>query len=231
MRLQRHSVIFSLFTAKKTLFSPFTVEIKDFRIVFFLFFFRNLLFGLSLRSFAALSRKLLVSVFHAENFLLNYALRYLFIEQEVWGPGMAKWTSVTNGLPPLRHFVAKRLLTHYINIERSYTGKSHSILNCWCLFCETHFPKAVIIRRSWKHFGVITKISFSSSWNVYFRDARWNKGTILKAAVDYIHSLQKEQTRVRQAEMRAQEMESINKQLHMRVQVPFFALFIFERDQ
>lgn len=49
-------------------------------------------------------------------------------------------------------------------------------------------------------------------------DARWNKGTILKAAVDYIHSLQKEQSRIRQAEMQAQEMDSVNKQLKMRIQ-------------
>nr|CAB3263852.1 MITF transcription factor [Phallusia mammillata] len=49
-------------------------------------------------------------------------------------------------------------------------------------------------------------------------DVRWNKGSILKAAVDYIHSLKNEQARSRQVEQRAKQMENMNKKLLLRVQ-------------
>lgn len=51
------------------------------------------------------------------------------------------------------------------------------------------------------------------------RDTRWNKGTILKASVDYIRKLQKEQQRVREMEDRQRRLESTNHSLLLRIQV------------
>ncbi len=51
------------------------------------------------------------------------------------------------------------------------------------------------------------------------RDTRWNKGTILKASVDYIRKLQKEQHRVREMEERQRKLENTNHSLLLRIQV------------
>ncbi|XP_069065613.1 transcription factor E3 isoform X2 [Pleurodeles waltl] len=49
-------------------------------------------------------------------------------------------------------------------------------------------------------------------------EMRWNKGTILKASVDYIRKLQKEQQRARDMEMRQKKLEHDNRSLVLRVQ-------------
>nr|XP_057940258.1 transcription factor E3a [Doryrhamphus excisus] len=49
-------------------------------------------------------------------------------------------------------------------------------------------------------------------------DARWNKGSILKASVDYIRKLQKEQQRARGMEQRHKQMELTNRTLMLRIQ-------------
>ncbi|XP_066489527.1 transcription factor EC [Tiliqua scincoides] len=49
-------------------------------------------------------------------------------------------------------------------------------------------------------------------------DMRWNKGTILKASVEYIKWLQKEQQRARELERRQKKLEQANKQLLLRIQ-------------
>ncbi|XP_027131402.1 transcription factor E3a [Larimichthys crocea] len=49
-------------------------------------------------------------------------------------------------------------------------------------------------------------------------ETRWNKGTILKASVDYIRKLQKEQQRSREMEERQRRLESTNHSLLLRVQ-------------
>lgn len=48
---------------------------------------------------------------------------------------------------------------------------------------------------------------------------RWNKGTILKASVDYIRKLQKEQHRAKDIEMRQKKLEQANHSLLLRIQV------------
>ncbi|KAG2459850.1 TFEC factor, partial [Polypterus senegalus] len=47
---------------------------------------------------------------------------------------------------------------------------------------------------------------------------RWNKGTILKASVEYIKWLQKEQQRARELENRQKKLEQVNKRLLLRIQ-------------
>ncbi|XP_069800728.1 transcription factor EB isoform X2 [Dendropsophus ebraccatus] len=49
-------------------------------------------------------------------------------------------------------------------------------------------------------------------------DTRWNKGTILKASVEYIKHMQKEQLRSRDVENHSKHLEQTNKQLWLRIQ-------------
>ncbi|KAJ8367512.1 hypothetical protein AAFF_G00317150 [Aldrovandia affinis] len=49
-------------------------------------------------------------------------------------------------------------------------------------------------------------------------DMRWNKGTILKASVDYIKRMQRDMQRSREVETNFKRMESANKQLWLRIQ-------------
>ncbi|XP_037628632.1 transcription factor E3a [Sebastes umbrosus] len=49
-------------------------------------------------------------------------------------------------------------------------------------------------------------------------ESRWNKGTILKASVDYIRKLQKEQNRAREMEERQRRLENTNHSLLLRIQ-------------
>lgn len=51
------------------------------------------------------------------------------------------------------------------------------------------------------------------------RDMRWNKGTILKASVEYIRWLQKEQQHARELESRQKKLEQANRRLLLRIQV------------
>lgn len=48
---------------------------------------------------------------------------------------------------------------------------------------------------------------------------RWNKGTILKASVEYIRWLQKEQQHARELEGRQKKLEQANRRLLLRIQV------------
>ncbi|XP_055788713.1 transcription factor E3-like isoform X4 [Salvelinus fontinalis] len=49
-------------------------------------------------------------------------------------------------------------------------------------------------------------------------ETRWNKGTILKASVDYIRRLQKEQQRAKEVETRQRKLEHSNRNLLLRIQ-------------
>ncbi|XP_034023345.1 melanocyte inducing transcription factor a isoform X3 [Thalassophryne amazonica] len=49
-------------------------------------------------------------------------------------------------------------------------------------------------------------------------DMRWNKGTILKASVDYIRKLQREQQRTKELECRQRKLEHTNHHLMLRIQ-------------
>uniref|UniRef100_A0A8C6WYI1 Melanocyte inducing transcription factor n=1 Tax=Neogobius melanostomus TaxID=47308 RepID=A0A8C6WYI1_9GOBI len=49
-------------------------------------------------------------------------------------------------------------------------------------------------------------------------DMRWNKGTILKASVDYIRKLQREQQRAKELETRQKKLEHANRHLMLRIQ-------------
>ena len=55
-----------------------------------------------------------------------------------------------------------------------------------------------------------------------FSDVRQNKGTILKASVDYIRKLRREQDRMRQLEEEKRHTEELNRRLLLRVQVGYY---------
>lgn len=59
------------------------------------------------------------------------------------------------------------------------------------------------------------------------RDMRWNKGTILKASVDYIRKLQREQQRAKELENRQKKLEHTNRHLMLRIQVNSFCFVFF----
>ncbi|NWI26899.1 TFEC factor, partial [Sula dactylatra] len=54
--------------------------------------------------------------------------------------------------------------------------------------------------------------------STFCSDMRWNKGTILKASVEYIKWLQKEQQRARELEHRQKKLEHANRRLLLRIQ-------------
>jgi len=56
-----------------------------------------------------------------------------------------------------------------------------------------------------------------------FRDVRWNKGTILRASVEYIKRMQKDIHRTREVENNFRRMEMANKQLWIRIQVNIYS--------
>lgn len=60
---------------------------------------------------------------------------------------------------------------------------------------------------------------------------RWNKGTILRASVDYIKRMQKDVQRTREVENNFKRMEMANKQLLLRIQVTRSAGEIDERRE
>lgn len=60
-------------------------------------------------------------------------------------------------------------------------------------------------------------VNEACDWSI--RETRWNKGTILKASVDYIRKLQKEQQRARDMEERQRRLENTNHTLLLRIQV------------
>ena len=51
---------------------------------------------------------------------------------------------------------------------------------------------------------------------------RTNKGTILKASVDYIRKLRKDQERMRVMEDRQRQLEMTNRKMLLRIQVNYF---------
>lgn len=59
----------------------------------------------------------------------------------------------------------------------------------------------------------------SNGSSIIFSDMRWNKGTILKASVDYIRKLQREQQRAKELENRQKKLEHANRHLMLKIQV------------
>lgn len=98
-------------------------------------------------------------------------------------------------------------LIHIIKVE-----KKTSVLK---LFPPSFF---LLQRIFCRHQGVsVQKVIFNIS--SLCSDMRWNKGTILKASVEYIRWLQKEQQHARELESRQKKLEQANRRLLLRIQV------------
>lgn len=65
----------------------------------------------------------------------------------------------------------------------------------------------------------IAAVQFMKWFCFVSSDVRQNKGTILKASVDYIRKLKREQDRMRQVEEEKRNTEELNRRLLLRVQV------------
>lgn len=96
-----------------------------------------------------------------------------------------------HGTSTIVEIIAVQLLLHLMKLNASNTEFSLSLKSYWGLF-----------------------YSFCIS------DMRWNKGTILKASVDYIRKLQREQQRAKELENRQKKLEHANRHLLLRIQVP-----------
>ncbi|XP_069062838.1 microphthalmia-associated transcription factor isoform X10 [Pleurodeles waltl] len=71
----------------------------------------------------------------------------------------------------------------------------------------------------WEIRGNVRPGPYCSLSSPYSRDdMRWNKGTILKASVDYIRKLQREQQRTRELENKQKKLEHANRHLLLRIQ-------------
>lgn len=75
------------------------------------------------------------------------------------------------------------------------------------------------IKNKWSHFFSFCPVQFMNGFCFVFSDVRQNKGTILKASVDYIRKLRKEQDRMRLVEEEKKNTEELNRRLLLRVQV------------
>ena len=54
---------------------------------------------------------------------------------------------------------------------------------------------------------------------ILIRDMRTNKGTILKASVDYIHYLKKDQKKLKNIQDSHRSLENTNRKMLLRIQV------------
>lgn len=70
-------------------------------------------------------------------------------------------------------------------------------------------------------------IAFNLWLVVFYSDMRQNKGTILKASVEYIRRLKKDQDRVKQMETRQRQLEMNNRKLLLRMQVCASVVLIY----
>ncbi|XP_064822743.1 transcription factor E3b [Oncorhynchus masou masou] len=120
-------------------------------------------------------------------------------------PGMAAPTlTVSNSCPP-----------DLTNIKREYSDADNKARVKERQKKDNHN----LIERK-RRFNINDRITELGSIIPNSRDLelRWNKGTILKASVDYIRKLQKEQQRAKEVEMRQKKLEHANHCLMLRIQ-------------
>uniref|UniRef100_A0A8C7R1N4 Transcription factor binding to IGHM enhancer 3b n=1 Tax=Oncorhynchus mykiss TaxID=8022 RepID=A0A8C7R1N4_ONCMY len=136
------------------------------------------------------------------------------------------------------HTVSNSCPVDLTNIKREYSVKAfYSLLYCsyptmmlanscsswsgsefnFSISLSTWFLLTVERKR---RFNINDRITELGSIIPHSRDSelRWNKGTILKASVDYIRKLQKEQQRAKEVEMRQKKLEHANHCLMLRIQ-------------
>ncbi|XP_069499920.1 microphthalmia-associated transcription factor isoform X4 [Ambystoma mexicanum] len=87
------------------------------------------------------------------------------------------------------------------------------------LIPKSNDPTVEPASTDWENGGNVGPGPYRSMGIPYSRDdMRWNKGTILKASVDYIRKLQREQQRTRELENKQKKLEHANRHLLLRIQ-------------
>uniref|UniRef100_A0A671L2E3 Microphthalmia-associated transcription factor-like n=1 Tax=Sinocyclocheilus anshuiensis TaxID=1608454 RepID=A0A671L2E3_9TELE len=136
------------------------------------------------------------------------------------------------GMPPPGISISNSCPANLPNIKREFSGKSH--MNYFSSHPALSFLEAevrafakerqkkdnhnLIERR--RRFNINDRIKELGTLIPKSNDPdmRWNKGTILKASVDYIRRLQREQQRAKELENRQKKLEHANRHLMLRIQ-------------
>uniref|UniRef100_A0A8C6WYB8 Melanocyte inducing transcription factor n=1 Tax=Neogobius melanostomus TaxID=47308 RepID=A0A8C6WYB8_9GOBI len=114
------------------------------------------------------------------------------------------------------------------NVKREYSGKPHFPIVCKPLVKLIRQTLAKERQKKDNHNLIERRRRFNINDRIKELgtlipksndpDMRWNKGTILKASVDYIRKLQREQQRAKELETRQKKLEHANRHLMLRIQ-------------
>ncbi|KAJ7419948.1 Transcription factor EC [Willisornis vidua] len=155
-------------------------------------------------------------------------------------PKSALWKSKSSSADPSPHFSKNQKLCHLrITVPRSASNyhiihQSFSVHLLDCFLLAVVFPADILLEQMvlLKLYNKSIQVERRRRYNINYRikelgtlipksndpDMRWNKGTILKASVEYIKWLQKEQQRARELEHRQKKLEHANRRLLLRIQ-------------
>ncbi|XP_077329410.1 transcription factor EC isoform X3 [Lithobates pipiens] len=137
-------------------------------------------------------------------------------------------------LIPNNHSLSNNILDVY-NTEQDISGSSMVLSNTSCtgsVGVKREVPDTRAMAKERQKKDNHNLIERRRRYNINYRikelgtlipksndpDMRWNKGTILKASVEYIKWLQKEQQRGRELEHRQKKLEQANRRLLLRIQ-------------
>ncbi|XP_039626842.1 microphthalmia-associated transcription factor-like isoform X8 [Polypterus senegalus] len=118
------------------------------------------------------------------------------------------------GLPPTNLSISNSCPANVPNIKREFTAEARALAK----ERQKKDNHNLIERR--RRFNINDRIKELGTLIPKSNDPdmRWNKGTILKASVDYIRKLQREQQRSKELENRQKKLEHANRHLMLRIQ-------------
>ena len=105
-------------------------------------------------------------------------------------------------------------------------AKQKYLLNCLFLLISVERRRRYNINDRIKELGTLLPKQNEQYYDIV-RDVRQNKGSILKASVDYIKILKREKERKIHIEEKCKKHEQINRKLLIKLQVSFSRLSIF----
>uniref|UniRef100_A0AAY4EBF2 BHLH domain-containing protein n=1 Tax=Denticeps clupeoides TaxID=299321 RepID=A0AAY4EBF2_9TELE len=135
------------------------------------------------------------------------------------------------GMPPPGLAISNSCPANLPNIKREFSGERHLSSGLTTLYCGPSSEVRALAKERQKKDNH-NLIERRRRFNINDRikelgtlipksndpDMRWNKGTILKASVDYIRRLQREQQRAKELESRQKKLEHANRHLMLRIQ-------------
>uniref|UniRef100_A0A3Q2X3Y3 Transcription factor binding to IGHM enhancer 3 n=1 Tax=Haplochromis burtoni TaxID=8153 RepID=A0A3Q2X3Y3_HAPBU len=138
--------------------------------------------------------------------------------------------TVSNSCPANLHAVKRELtgkyhtlrlhVTRYHRLSMKDDGQLGFVDSAFCALASSRWVAIFLEPERRRRFNINDRIKELGALIPKSSDplTRWNKGTILKASVDYIRKLQKEQHRAREMEERQRRLESTNHSLMLRIQ-------------